>query len=135
MSWTDDQKTQAVTIYTRILENEYETDEQRAENATEIVKQVVDELGDGKTINGVRRILSQAGVYIAQKPKTSNTGANSGAKSGGAKLSKADQIQALKDAVLDAVPEGTELDNAIFDKFTGKAAAHLTELFVLANSQ
>lgn len=132
MSWTEDQKANAIAIYQRICESEYETDDQRAENATAILERVKDELGDNKTINGVRRILGAASVYIAQKPKA-KASASGGAKSGGTKMSKADQIQALKDAVRDSTPEGTELDDSIFDKLTGKAAAHFTELFLLAN--
>tara|TARA_Y100001938_G_scaffold134347_1_gene194697 strand:- start:689 stop:1093 length:405 start_codon:yes stop_codon:yes gene_type:complete len=130
MSWSNEQKQKAVEIYQRICESEYQTDDERAENATAILEQVKDELGEDKTVNGVRRILGAAKVYIAQKPKAK---AATASKSTGTKMSKADQIQALKDAVRDAVPEGTELDEAIFDKLTGKAAAHFTELFVLAN--
>lgn len=125
-TWTPEQKEAAVKHYLQICEDEYETDEQRAENATEIVKTVADALD--KTVNGTRLQLSKAEVYIPQKPKAS--AAKGGAKKGGAKLSKADQIAELKSTILSATAEGTEVDDAILDKLTGKAAAHLAELFL-----
>lgn len=126
-SWTNEEKELAVAVYTQILENDYETDEQRAENSTAIVERVKEHL-PGKTVNGIRLILRKADVYIAQTPKASAS-ANK-AKTGGTKMSKADQIQALKDVIRDNTPEGTEIDEEVFNKLTGKAAAHLTELFI-----
>lgn len=127
-TWTPEEKALAVKLYQEICENEYETDEQRSENATAIVSQVAEQL-EGKTVNGVRVQLSTAKVYIAQKPKAKAAAAG-GAKAGGTRATKADQIQALKDVIVVACAEGTELDDAILDKLTGKAAAHLTELFI-----
>lgn len=132
MSWTPEEKEQAVKLYNEICENEHETDDQRAENATAIVARVAEELE--KTVNGTRIVLSNAKVYIAQKTKTAPKAA--GGKTGGAaKMSKADQIQALKDVITAATPEGTELDATILDKLTGKAAAYFTELFLATQGE
>jgi hypothetical protein len=131
-TWTQEDKDLAVKLYTEICENEHETDEQRAENATAIVSRVAEQIE--KTLNGTRIQLSKAGVYIAQKPKASAAKAGA-AKSAGTKLSKADQIQALKDNILAATPEGTELDDTVLDKLTGKAAAHLAELFLATQGE
>lgn len=133
-AWSKDQKELAVSLYKEICENEYETDELRAENATAIVEQVAEQI-EGKTVNGTRLILNKAGVYIAQKPKTAPAKAGGAAKSGAAKLSKADQIQALKDTIRDSVTEGVELDDTILDKLTGKAAAHFTDLFLATQGE
>jgi hypothetical protein len=130
-AWTQKQKETALARYLEICESEYETDEQRAENATEIVKQIAEELD--KTVNGTRIILHKSDKYIPQKSKAAP--AKTGAKTGGSKMSKADQIQALKDVIIASTPEGTELDDTVLDKLTGKAAAYFTELFLATKGE
>lgn len=131
-AWNQEDRDLALARYLEICENEYSTDEERAEHSTEIVKRIADELD--KAVNGTRIILHNSGKFIPQKSKAAK--ASGGAsKSGGVKLSKADQIQALKDVILTATPEGTELDDAILDKLTGKAAAYFTELFLATQGE
>ena len=133
MSWTPDLKEQAIALYNEICENEYETDEERSENSTAIVSRVAEKVG--KTVNGTRLILKNGTEYHPQKPKTATKAAGTGAAKGAAKMSKADQIQALKDVILTATPEGTELDATILDKLTGKAAAYFTDLFLATQGE
>ena len=54
MAWTDEAKAQAVEMYT--------AEEPTPENSMEIVKQIAEELGESP--NGVRMILTKAGVYV-----------------------------------------------------------------------
>jgi len=54
MAWDDEKKALAVSMY--------ETAEPTPENSMEIVKDLADELEESP--NGVRMILSKAGVYI-----------------------------------------------------------------------
>ena len=80
----------------------------------EVVKEIAAELGESP--NGVRMILTRAGVYVKKTPATKST---SGGGGGGGRVSVADAQQAVKDAISDA---GKEADDAIISKLTGKAA-------------
>ena len=105
--WTDEAKAQAVEMYT--------AEEPTPENSMEIVKEIAAELSESP--NGVRMILTRAGVYVKKTPATKSTSSGNGG--GGGRVSVADAQQAVKDAISDA---GKEADDAIISKLTGKAA-------------
>jgi hypothetical protein len=88
----------------------------------EIVKTIAEELDESP--NGVRNILSKAGVYV----KTTTSAAKPSSKteaSGGARVSKDAAHKALTDAITDT---GASVDEEIISKLTGKAALYLTEV-------
>ena len=60
MAWTDEAKAQAVEMYT--------AEEPTPENSMEIVKEIAAELSESP--NGVRMILTRAGVYVKKTPAT-----------------------------------------------------------------
>ena len=109
MAWDDNKKAQAVEMYTE--------QEPTPENSMEIVKDVAEELGESP--NGVRMILTKAGVYVKKAPSTSSS--SKSGSTGGTRVSKADAQQSLVDALNDA---GQEPDMDIIDKLTGKAAVY-----------
>ena len=96
------------------------TDEAKAQ----AVKMVADELGESP--NGVRMILTKAGVYVKKTPAVRASSGNGG----GGRVSIADAQQSLKDAISDA---GAEADEAIIGKLTGKAAKYFAELIEQIN--
>lgn len=113
MAWTDESKATAIEMY--------EAEEPTPENSMEIVKAIAEELGESP--NGVRMILTKAGVYVK---KAASAGASSGGTSkstGGGRVSKAAAIEALTAALTDA---GAEVDEEILSKLTGKAAQYFT---------
>lgn len=115
MAWDDEKKAKAVALY--------EAAEPTAENSIEIVKEIAEELEE--TPNGVRMILSKAGVYIKKDGATSATKESGEKKATSTRVSKADSIQALKDAINKA---DLTVDDDIVDKLTGKQAVYFTEL-------
>jgi len=114
MAWDDDKKADAVDMYTN--------SEPTPETSMEIVKEIADELGESP--NGVRMILTRAGVYVKKTP------ASSSSSSGTGRVSKADAQEALSAAISDA---GQEVDDSIISKLTGKAAVYLTGIINALN--
>ena len=114
MAWTDEAKAQAVEMYT--------AEQPTPDNSMEVVKEIAAELGESP--NGVRMILTKAGVYVKKSPaaKSTSSGTSGG---GGGRVSVADAQQAVKDAISDA---GLEADDAIISKLTGKAANYFAEI-------
>ena len=112
VAWTDEAKAQAVEMYT--------AEEPTPENSMEIVKEIAAELGESP--NGVRMILTRAGVYVKKTPATKST---SGGGGGGGRVSVADAQQSVSNAISDA---GMEADDAIISKLTGKAANYFAEI-------
>lgn len=110
MAWTDERKAQAVEMY--------EKAEPTPETSMEIVKEIAEELGESP--NGVRMVLTKAGVYIKKAAAASSGGAKA---SGGTRVSKEVAINGLTAALTDA---GQEVDNDIVSKLTGKAAVYFT---------
>ena len=111
MAWDDDKKAQAVEMY--------EEQNPTPETSMEIVAEIADELGESP--NGVRMILTKAGVYI----KKAQANGNGGASSGGTRVSK----QAAQDALIAAINDkGLDVDEDIISKLTGKAAQYFTGL-------
>lgn len=110
--WDDDKKAEAVTMY--------EEANPTPESSMEIVKDIAAELDESP--NGVRMILTKAGVYV--KKAAATKAAASGAATS-SRVSKADAIAALVAAISDA---GLEVDEEIVSKLTGKAAQYFTSL-------
>ena len=109
MAWTDEAKEQAIEMY--------QDAEPTPETSMEIVKDIAEELGESP--NGVRMILTKAGVYVRKTPAAKS----SGGSTGGGRVSVADAQEKLTSALSDA---GIEVDSAIIGKLTGKAAVYLT---------
>ena len=112
MAWTDESKAQAVEMYTEA--------EATPETSMEIVKGIADEIDESP--NGVRMILTKAGVYVKKTPaaKAASTGST-----GGTRVSKVAAQEALTAAITDA---GKAVDEEIISKLTGKAAQYFTTL-------
>jgi transposase-like protein len=118
MAWTDESKAEAVDLYTDA--------DATPETSMEIVKGIADQLGESP--NGVRMILTRAGVYVKKTPATSSAKSSNG---GGGRVSKADAQQTLKDALSDA---GQDSDGDIIDKLTGKAAVYFAGVINTINN-
>lgn len=111
MAWDDDKKAQAVDMY--------EAQDPTPETSMEIVKEIADELNESP--NGVRMILTKAGVYV----KKAQAAGNGGTSGGGTRVSK----QAAQDALVAAITDkGLEPDMDIISKMTGKAAQYFAGL-------
>ena len=109
MAWTDEQREEAITAY--------EAAEPTEENSMEVVREIAEDMEQSP--NGVRMILSKAGVYIAKGKSPSK------ASKGTARVSKADSQAGLTDALEAA---GQTADDTIISKLTGKAAVYFTEV-------
>jgi transposase-like protein len=118
MAWTDESKAQAVEMYTDA--------EATPETSMEIVKDIAEELGESP--NGVRMILTKAGVYVKKAPASGTAKASGGAST---RVSKSDAAQTLKDALSDA---GQNIDDDIIDKLTGKASVYFTGVINAINN-
>lgn len=123
MAWTDEKKQKAISLY--------KEGNPTAQNSAELVKEIADELQESP--NGVRLILSGAGVYVKKEPaattKTSE-GKSEGKTSGGTRVSKEAQHEALKEQLRRV---GAEVDEDIVSKLTGKAAAYFSALLAKLN--
>lgn len=113
VAWTDEQKQEAIDAY--------EEANPTPETSTEIVKAIAEEMGQSP--NGVRMILTKAGVYVKQAPAASASKGNGG--SGGGRVSKQASQEALSAALTEA---GVEIDADIVSKLTGKAAVYFTQV-------
>ena len=111
MPWTDESKAEAVELYTQ--------ENPTPETSMEIVKDIADQLGESP--NGVRMILTKAGVYVKNTPAAKA----SGGSTGGTRVSK----QAAQDALVAAITDaGAEVDEDVVSKLTGKAAQYFTKV-------
>ena len=111
MAWTDESKEQAVEMY--------QDAEPTPETSMEIVKDIAEELGESP--NGVRMILTKAGVYVKKTPAVKSSSGGTG----GGRVNVAAAQDGLTKAIADA---GEEADSAIVSKLTGKAAVYFTNL-------
>lgn len=110
MAWTDESKEQAVEMYT--------AEEPTPENSMEIVKNIAEELGESP--NGVRMILTKAGVYVKKTPAVKSSSGGGGGRV---------NVAAAQDGLTKAISDmGEEADSAIISKLTGKAAVYFTNL-------
>jgi len=117
VAWDDDKKAQAVSMY--------EEAEPTPETSMEIVKDIAEELDESP--NGVRMILTKAGVYVKKTPAAKSSG---GSKGGGTRVSKAAAAEALIAALGDA---GQDVDEEIISKLTGKASQYFTRVITAIN--
>ena len=118
MAWDDDKKAAVIAAY--------EEQNPTPENSMEIVKEIADEYEESP--NGVRMILSKAGVYVKKTPAATGAGTSSG---GGSRISKAAAQEALVAALTDV---GAEIDNDIGEKLTGTAAQYFAGVIGAINS-
>ena len=117
MAWDDDKKAQAVAMY--------EEAQPTPETSMEIVKDIAEELDESP--NGVRMILTKAGVYVKKTPAAKSSGGTTG---GSTLVSKAAAQEALTAALSDA---GQSVDEEIISKLTGKAAQYFTSIITTIN--
>tara|TARA_B100000470_G_C19785696_1_gene389744 strand:- start:1152 stop:1499 length:348 start_codon:yes stop_codon:yes gene_type:complete len=106
MAWDDTKKEDVIEAYKNA--------DPTPETSVEIVKDIAEEYEESP--NGVRMILTKAGVYIR---KTAAAGASNGSSS--PRVSKADAQQELIAALTSA---GQTVDEDIVSKLTGKAAKY-----------
>ena len=119
VAWDDDKKSKAVSMY--------EEAEPTPETSMEIVKDIAEELDESP--NGVRMILTKAGVYVKKTPAAAkSSGGSTGG--GGTRVSKAAAAEALIAALGDA---GQEVDEEIVAKLTGKASQYFTKVIQAIN--
>ena len=123
--WTDELFEKMSSEYVARMEQLPE--DERPGVSMEIVSEIAQE--NGVTPNGFRMKLTKAGLYIKKAAgSTSKSSASTGEKaSGGSRTSKAQAHADLRSAFSDAGLAPDFLDDAIIDKLTGKAAAHLAE--------
>lgn len=119
-TWTDELKEKVVAMY--------EEAEPTPETSTEIVKAIADEID--MSPNGVRMVLTQAGVYVKKEPAsgTKSTGAKKSTSSDGEgtkRVSKEAAIAELRKAI---EAKEAEVDDDILSKLTGKAAQYFTKV-------
>jgi ribosome recycling factor len=117
VAWTDEKKEQAVTLY--------EAQGPTPETSMEIVKEIADELEESP--NGVRMILTRAGVYIKKAAAVKNGSQSTG---GTGRVSK----QAMQDELITAITDaGQPVDEDIISKLSGKAAQYLASVISSIN--
>ena len=110
MAWTDESKQEAIEMYT--------AENPTPENSMEIVKMIAEELGESP--NGVRMILTKAGVYVKKTPAAKSSGGTGGGRV---------NVAAAQDELVKAISDmGKEADTAIISKLTGKAAMYFATL-------
>jgi len=118
MAWDDDKRAEAISLY--------EAANPTPENSAEIVKDIAEELDESP--NGVRMILTKAGVYVKKAVVASTKSSGNGG--GGSRVSKQAAVDALSAAIRDA---GQEVDEDIVAKLTGKAAQYFTGIISAVN--
>jgi len=110
--WTDELKAQVVAAY--------EDAEPTPKTTMDIVKDLADKFD--KTANGVRMVLTRAGVYVKKVQITTST-AN---KEGGSKrVNKTEAINSLKSKIKAL---NQDVDDDICDRLTGKAAVYINSI-------
>jgi hypothetical protein len=110
--WTDELKEEVIARYTDA--------DPTPETSVEIVKEIAEDIE--KTPNGVRMILTKAGVYVSKATAKAST---SGGGDKPKRVSKQDAIDALTSIIAE---NGGEVDEEITSKLTGKAAVYFTEV-------
>lgn len=111
-TWTDESKADLIDKYLKA--------EPTPNNSMEIVNDLAEEFDT--TANAVRMILSRAGVYVKKEAVKSGK-TNKGTEDKPARVSKADAIAGLQEAIETA---GQSVDEEILSKLTGKAAMYFT---------
>ena len=119
MAWTDEKKAEVIAAY--------EAAAPTPENSMEIVKEIAEEFEESP--NGVRMILTKAGVYVKKTPASG--GEKKATTGGGTRVSKAGAQESLIAALTDA---GQDVDNEIVEKLTGKAAQYFAGVIAAINA-
>lgn len=114
VAWTDEKRQVAIEMY--------EKADPTPENSMEIVKEIAEELEESP--NGVRMILTKAGVYIKKEAAAGST-TRSTKTEGSSKVSKTAAFDQLNAAIRDL---GLEPNAEIVEKLTGKAALYFAEV-------
>lgn len=117
MAWDDSKKAAAVKAY--------EKANPTPENSMEIVKQIAEDMGESP--NGVRMVLTKAGVYVK---KAATASSKSATPTGTGRVSKEAAQEALTAALRDALQE---IDEDIVSKMTGKAAQYFARIISALN--
>lgn len=117
-NWTDEKKAEVIAAY--------EDMSPTPETSMDCVNKIAEEFEESP--NGVRMILTKAGVYVK---KTATSSAKKEGGSTGTRVSKAAAQEALAKAITDA---GKEADDEIISKLTGKACQYLAEVINSINS-
>ena len=120
MAWDDDKKAAVIEAY----ENANPT----PETSMEVVKDIAEEYDESP--NGVRMVLSKAGVYIKKTPASGSS--SSSTKAPSTRVSKAAAQEALTAAIVDA---GKEVDEDVISKLTGKAAMYFVSILSNGTSE
>lgn len=120
MAWDDDKKAAVIEAY----ENANPT----PETSMEVVKDIAEEYDESP--NGVRMVLSKAGVYIKKTPASGSS--SSSTKAPSTRVSKAAAQEALTAAIVDA---GREVDEDVISKLTGKAAMYFVSILSNGTSE
>ena len=116
MAGDDEKKAQAVAMY--------EGANPTPENSMEVVKDLADELDESP--NGVRMILTKAGVYIKKAASSKSASGGTASK----RVSKADSQDELISAITDA---GQTADEDIITKLSGKACLYMASVIKKIN--
>lgn len=111
MAWEDADKERAIEMY--------ESRNPTPENSMEIVNEIAEEMG--QSVNGVRMILSKAGVYV--KKEAAAGGSKTPKKEGASTRVSKEDAHARLTAAIEAA--GGSVDTEIVSKLTGKAAIYL----------
>jgi len=114
--WTDDERAQVV--------KQYGEADPTPETSMDIVKDLAEQID--KTPNGVRMILTKAGVYVKKTPAKGEKKASGSTT----RISKEDALQTLREAILAA---GQEVDEDVVKRLTGKAAQYFTKVISPTN--
>lgn len=114
MAWDDDKRAAVVEAY--------EKANPTPENSMEIVKQIADDMGE--SANGVRMVLTKAGVYVKKTEGAAKASGTAKAATG-TRVSKAGAQEAITAALRDA---GQEIDEDVVSKLTGKAAMYFATI-------
>ena len=112
-NWTDETKATAI--------EKYKAAEPTPENSMEIVKEIAEEMNE--SANGVRMILTQAGVYVKKTGAKTSTAATASDKA--PRVSK-EAAHAQLTVAIEAA--GQSADSEIVSKLTGKAALHFADI-------
>lgn len=123
-TWTEDKFAEMSAEYVSRMEELDEAD--RPSNSIEVVKEIAEK--NGFTTNSFRMKLTQAGLYIKKDATAKATKGEGKAATGGARTSKATAHAELLAAFSDGGVTEADIDMAIVDKLTGKAALHLADL-------
>jgi hypothetical protein len=117
VEWTDELKQRVI--------DEYVKADPTPENSADIVNEIAQDID--ATPNGVRLVLSKAGVYVKKTAaKSATTGGSTKEKSPtSTRVSKADAMTALEEAISS---KGMTPNSEILEKMTGKAMQYFTEV-------